>query len=135
MVMVDKNGIRIQIDRKENQSVVYCCGDRVSQWLQELFPCIVELVGVSVSCKLVLESVNNPNVPVITCNDQPEETICSKIADVFLKSHSSGCVQSPVQEIEECKNDVLTPSTSDKISRCTNARYLIVPSLGSYSYT
>ena len=121
--MVDTNGVHIKIGRKEenNQAVVYCCGDRVSQWLQELFPCIKGLIGVSVSCKLVLESANNPN----TCEGQFEENTpaCSEIAKVFGKPHSSGCIQPRAQEGDELKNDVVGPSTGDKNLRYVNVTY------------
>ena len=121
--MVDTNGVHIKIDRKEenNEAVVYCCGDGVSQWLQKLFPCIKELIGVSVSCKLVLESSDNPNI----YDGQLEENtlVCSKIAKVFRKLHSSGCIQPKAQEGDENKDDGVGPSTGDKNSRCVSVAY------------
>ena len=129
--MEDTNGIDIQIDRKGNQprqAVIHCSGDKVSQWLQELFPCLKELIGVSVRCKLVLESASSPSVPRITCNDQLDDNaILSKFTEVFRKCHSSDCNQSPAQEMDRRKNDVVEtnhlvetkrPSTGDKTSRC-----------------
>ena len=119
----DTNGVHIKIDRKaeNNEAVVYCCGDRVSQWLQKLFPCIKELIGVSVSCKLVLESSDNPN----TCDGQLEENslVCSEIANVFQKLHSSGCIQPQAKEGDENKDDGVGPSIGDKNSRYVNVSY------------
>ena len=122
--MEGTNGIHIWIDRKGNQprqAVIHCSGDKVSQWLQELFPCLKELIGVSVRCELVLESASSPSVPY---NDQPDDnTICSKITKVFLKCYSSDCSQSPAQEMDRRENDVLETkrsSTGDKTSRCAN---------------
>ena len=123
--MEDTNGINIVIDKsEENQTVVYCCGDKVSQWLQELFPSVKELIGESVRCKLVVESAFNPNIPFITRNNQHEEStipLQNAIANVFLKSHSSSCscIQFPDQEVDKRKNDVEVPSIpiSDEIPR------------------
>lgn len=90
--------------------------------------CIKELIGVSVSCKLVLESSDNPN----TCDGQLEENtlVCSKIAKVFRKLHSSGCTQSQAQEGDENKDDGVGPSTSDKNSRYANVTYNYVAIAG-----
>ena len=125
--MEDTNGIHIKIDRKGNQprqADIQCSGDKVSQWLQELFPCLKELIGISVRCKLVLESASSPSVLRIPCNDQLDDnTIRSKITEVFQKFHSSDCSQSRAQEMDRHKNDVLETkrsSTGNKTSRCAN---------------